>query len=255
MSRLIIILSQTKYQVLISLIILLNFYVSILMSPDSYVYYIQNNNISFYLGIFGSILALSTSISYAYLVYFLSQTNNRKHDLFHKFKSKLFVFDSYLESLPKYNIVDSMFEFSWKMKQLKQSDFPFDEWKLEVENLMKVYDTSKTEEFEDPNMKNKVLGFLVYLEELLDEFNLMCIRQIIAGLFVNIVIKSFLLIASLIFIMLINYISKNELMLFILSGMPVFFGVMVCLIFLQIGRYIHKDSEEMLDFIEKKENI
>lgn len=83
----------------------------------------------------------------------------------------------------------------------------------------------------------------------------MCIRQIIAGVFVNIVIKSFLLIASLIFIMLINYVFKNELILFILSGMPVFFGVMVSLIFLQIGRYIHKDSEEMLDFIEKKENI
>ncbi len=252
MTKLIIVLSQTKYQILISTIVLVIFYILLLLDSNTYKVFIENNNITFYLGIFGSILALSTSISYAYLVYFLNQTNNRKHDLFHRFKSKLFVFDTYLESLPNYELIDIMLEFSWNMKKLKQSDFPFYEWKENVENIIKESD-NLNEDYEDPNTKNKILGFLLYLEELLDEFNLMCIRQMIAGIFVNIVLKSFLLIASLIMVMLLNYMIKSEIVLFILSGMPVFFGTMVCLVFLQIGRYIHKDSEEMLDFIEKKE--
>ncbi|MBD2088542.1 hypothetical protein H6F67_01490 [Microcoleus sp. FACHB-1515] len=201
------------------------------------------------LGSIGSIIALATSMSFAFVVFFVNQTNSRKHDLFYKFKSSLFDFDRFLKDYPRsQSIVGQAQAVSWELKFIKFSDFPLLDWESRIESLTLFFDKD-CDYKDDPNLDNKILGYLGYLEEIVCEIGLMCVRQIIAGVFVRTVIKAFVLIGLLLLVLIISYLNIGAVPNLICSIMPVFFATFACLIFSELGWYLHRESDEMISFV------
>lgn len=200
------------------------------------------------LGSIGSILALATSISFAFVVFVANQINSRKHDLFYKFKSILFEFDRFLSNYPTcQDIVQDAQALSWKLKFIRSDDFPLQDWDARIAFLTPYFDKNCDYE-DDPNLPNKILGYLGYLEEIVSEIGVMCIRQIIAGVFITTVIKAFILIGLLLFVLMISYLDIGVIPNLVCSIMPVFFAIFACLIFSELGWYLYRESNEMISF-------
>ena len=204
-----------------------------------------------FLASIGSILALGASVSFGFLVFFLNQTNSRKHDLFYKFKGALFDFDSFLKGLPSNSpVVQESLSLSWKLKFVKFDEFPMRDWEDRLSSLV-PHLKSNDDNQDDPNLSNKILGYLGYLEEIVSEIGLMCIRQIIAGVYVNIVIKAFSLIALVLLTLIITYLDLGPHVNLVIGVTPVFFGVLACLLFVEIGWYLYRETDELLVFVDR----
>ncbi len=206
------------------------------------------------LGSIGSILALATSISFAFVVFFVNQTNSRKHDLFYKFKSSLFDFDRFLKDYPdSEDLINEAQALSWHLKFVKLDDFPLQDWDDKIMSLAQYLDEDCDYE-DDPNLKNKVIGYLGYFEDIVNEIGVMCIRQVIAGIFVKTVIKAFFIIGLLLIFMMVSYLDLGLIPNLISSVMPVFFATFACLIFTELGWYLYRESNEMISFTRHDKN-
>ena len=105
---------------------------------------------------------------------------------------------------------------------------------------------------EDLNLPNKVLGFLVYLEDIVSEIGIICIRQIIAGVHVRTVTKAFVTLGLLLFSLVLSYLFSGVVASAIIGALPVLFATMAALILFEIGWYLHREADELLDFVETK---
>ena len=106
---------------------------------------------------------------------------------------------------------------------------------------------------DDPNLENKILAYLTYLEALVSEIGLMCIRQIIVGVYSDIVRKVFSVLAGLVAILLLAYVNVSGAIKLLIYGAPVFFGIFILLLFLELARHVHQEAQELLDFVESEE--
>ena len=77
-----------------------------------------------------------------------------------------------------------------------------------------------------------------------------CIRQITAAVFLRPVIKSFAVLAAVLVTMVVAYLFYAKRMQFF-ALTPVFFGVYASLIFVEIGFWLHRETEEIIDFVER----
>lgn len=206
------------------------------------------------LGSIGSILALATSISFGFVVFFVNQTNSRKHDLFYKLKTSLFDFDRFLKDYPHSQLIVSEAQaISWQLKFVNLNDFPLMDWADRIAGLNSYFDKDCDYE-EDPNLNNKILGYLGYFEEIISEIGLMCIRQVIAGIYVKTVIKAFILIGLLLLVLMVSYLNLGRIPNLISSVMPVFFATFACLIFSELGWYLYRESNEMISFTRHEDD-
>ncbi|MBD2232236.1 hypothetical protein [Phormidium tenue] len=243
-------LSRTVWQLFISL--------SLFLAALAYEFFgsqqadisIDIKSTNFTLGVIGSILALATSISFSFMVFSISQANNRKHDLFYRFKSMLFEFDSFLKDYPATERkVSEAQALSWQLKFIKLSEFPLFDWGDTIKDLT-TYLTEAEDYEEDLNLDNKILGYLGFLEETVSEIGLICINQITSQIYVDIVIKILALITLLIVTLISGYLNLGTIQNSVLSCSPVFFASFSCLIFLQVIRCLKMESKEILNFVE-----
>lgn len=200
----------------------------------------------------GSIIALLTSVAFAFIVFFANQTNNHKHDLFFKFKSMLFDLDRFLRDYkPKLKIVQQTQAVSWDLKRLRIQDFPVLDWDAKLSHLLPLLKKGDSTTSKDPNLSNKILGYLNHIEEIISEIGLLCIRQIISRIFVNLFLKALSLMGILLLTMLAGYLDISDSINIIVSASPIFFAVFECLLLVEIGFYITKESDEWIDFVQK----
>ncbi len=250
-AQLFIALSRTSLQIFLAsgLFLLALIYRLFIQQPANVPIDIRATTLA--LGSIGSILALATSVSFAFVVFFVNQTNSRKHDLFYKFKTSLFDFDRFLKDYPSSErLVSEAQALSWSLKFVKLSKFPLGDWEDRLAELLPHIDKDCDYE-EDPNLKNKILGYLGYMEEIVSEIGIMCIRQVIAGIYIKIVIKAFILIGLLLLVLVISYLNLGSIQNVISSVMPVFFATFACLIFLELGWYLYREGNELLDFVHQ----
>lgn len=200
----------------------------------------------------GAVLGLATSVAFGFVVFFVNQANSRKHDLYFKFKTGLFDFDKFLKEYPaRITLVSNCLELSWELKSLKMSDFPILDWEDLLIGVTDELETVDEASCEDSNLSNKVLGFLVYFEDIVSEIGMICIRQIVAGVHVRTVTKAFVTLGLLLFSLVLSYLLSGEVASAIISALPVLFATMAALILFEIGWYLHREADQLLDFVEK----
>lgn len=103
---------------------------------------------------------------------------------------------------------------------------------------------------DDPNLTNKILGYLGYVEELISEIGVTCIAQAIIGVYIGIVIKAFSLIGALLLVFVFSYLDLGLIQNLIASVTPVFFATFSCLIFVEIGLYLSREYRNILSFVQ-----
>jgi hypothetical protein len=134
------------------------------------------------------------------------------------------------------------------------SDFPILDW---LERLAKVTDAVGAPvkiNCGDPNVSNKVLGVLGCLEEIVHEIGILCVRQIVAGVHVQTVIKAFVTLGLLLLSLVLSNLLSGAIASAVASALPVLFATMAALILFEIGWYLHREADELLDFVEKDGN-
>jgi len=242
------ILSRLGWQIFISSSLFLGALLNRLFLQQSIDVSIDIKNTTLALGSIGSILALATSVSFAFVVFSINQLNSRKHDLFYKFKTVLFDFDQFLKEYPATeDLIAESQALSWKLKFIRLNEFPLENWDEILTDLNLYLDEEYNYE-EDPNLKNKILGYLGYVEEIISEIGMTCIAQVIAGIYIKIVIKAFSLIGLLLLVFVFSYLNLGSVQNLIASVTPVFFATFACLLFVEIGWYLWREYKNIISF-------
>jgi len=204
----------------------------------------------------GAIMALVVSVSFAYVAFFLNQSNNRKHDLYFRFKLGLFEFDKFLKDYSTSDRLISESEaLSWDLKFLKLDDFPLLNWSQRIDavtpHLTKPDDNSAAlrDGKIDPNAVNRILGHLGYLEDVVSEIGMMCIRQIIAGRHIHLVAKALVLLALLLGTLTLTYFPAPAWLLPALYTSPLLFTTAAVMLLIELSDELVRESRETLSFV------
>ena len=167
MTKILSILARTKYQLIFAIAGATSY---LILSYKSFIpcLSLKEGDLLVFLALIGSILALIVSISFGFLLQYMSSKNNRKHDLFNRFKSMLFEFDAFLITHSEGNpLIQACLEFSWKSKFINFDDFPLDDWENRVANITIHLDNGVGNFKEDINLENRILGYVGILEEII----------------------------------------------------------------------------------------
>lgn len=247
--------AQTEWQVAIALALFLAALVRAYQIHRTGASPLDPRQATYVLASIGAVLGLATSVAFGFVIFFVNQANSRKHDLYFKFKAGLFDFDKFLKEYPaRISLVSECSELSWRLKSLKMSDFPVLDWADRLIGVTEELEAADETGCEDPNLSNKVLGFLVYLEDIVSEIGVLCIRQLVAGNHVRTVIKAFVTLALLLLSLVLSYLLSGAIASAVTSALPVLFATMAALILFEIGWYLHREADELLDFVEKDDN-
>lgn len=253
MRKIIIILTNIYIQILLAIVFALLASVKLYYCPTTTETF-GFREIAIILASIASILALTTSITFAFAMNSMNSSNNRVAVLFIEFKNFLFKTDQFLDSLPKnVSAVEEARVISYNLKIIENDDIPLNDWDKRLEDFMKALD--KTHEFEhDKNLGKKILEYLGHLEYLLSEIGVLRIRQIITGVFIKTLFKGFVLLAMMIISILILLIFHQNMSLSIMIAFPVLFGTFTALLILEIGWWIKREEEDMMSFIEDEKS-
>lgn len=247
-----LILSKSRWQLIIAISLSIAY-----LLGGQYLLPLDENGkrqLMIFMAMLGSILALITSLSFGFLIQYMNTTNNRKHDLFTKLKSGLFNFDLFLKDYPQnLPIIYESESFSWELKSIRFEELPIVDWDERLEELRPHIEESRGAYEEDRNLENKILGYLVIIEEIISDIGLMCIKQIIFDIHVKRVIKGFLCLAGVLATTVITFYTRSESFLYFLSTAPIFFSIMVLLYILELGTQLKRESAEELIFIESNQ--
>lgn len=244
--------AQTKWQVAISFVLFLVALVRAYQIHRTGASLPDPHQATYVLASIGAVLGLATSVAFGFVVFLVNQASSRKHDLYFKFKAGLFEFDKFLKEYPAgFTLVSESLALSWKLKSLKMSDFPILDWEERLSEVTEALEELDETTCGDPNLSNKVLGFLVYLEDIVSEIGILCIRQILAGVHVETVIKAFVTLGFLLLSLVLSYLISGAIPSAIIGALPVLFATMAALILFEIGWYLHREADELLDFVQK----
>ncbi|WP_090485964.1 hypothetical protein [Ectothiorhodospira mobilis] len=174
--------------------------------------------------------------------------------MFHRFKEALFSFDGFLSTCDSgQKIVGESEEFSWRLKFLDLDEFPVMDWDERVKGIVSAIDAYDPGEAGDPNLGNKVLGYLGYLEQLVNQIGIACIHQIALGIYAKIAVKTLALLGLLV-VTLVLTSTSTVIPVDLVIAAPAFFGALTVLMLYEIGWWLYRESEEPLTFVEGRED-
>lgn len=245
LTKIIIVLTKTYMQILIAVMFAVLAYSKLTYSTN-----IEFREITIILTSIASILALITSITFAFVMSNMNNSNNRVETLLIEFKNFLFKIDDFLEPLPSsISVVEEARIISYKLKQIQNDDIPLNDWDERLEPL--ILALNKTEEFkDDPNLGSKILEYLGYVEYLLSEIGVLRIRQIITGIFIKTLFKGFALLSLMIISILFLLVFHQDIESYTMIIFPILFGTLTSLLIIEIGWWIKRQENEMMSFIE-----
>ncbi len=93
---------------------------------------------------------------------------------------------------------------------MRITDFPILDWEERLAEATEALEELDQDTCGDPNLSNKVLGFLVYLEDIVSEIGILCIRQILAPIHVGTVIKAFVTLGFLLLSLVLSYLLGRD---------------------------------------------
>jgi hypothetical protein len=190
----------------------------------------------------GAVAALTISISFAFLAFYLSQTNTRKHDLFYRFKSTLFDFDKFLKD---YSLEDELIftaaRTSIELSKLEFGDFPLKggRWDELVRPLCELVD--KHDDPANPYLGHHIYCHLGQAETVMNDINLMCIRQALGSTYIRVVLKALAVVGLLVIVLLLTYLPLDPRLIPTLYAAPIFFGCSVVVLLCEIAFWVYRD--------------
>jgi len=218
-----------------------------LLSPTQYVTI---------LGVLGGIVALASSVAFAHLLAFIAEANVRKREAYHRLHDRLYELDNFVESRAVGDhIGNKLLAFTLDLRRLRFRDFPRTDWSDRLQPFIDDL-TPPFPATVDAAFRLGVLVRLNYCEDLVSEIGVASVRQIVAGVVVRPVLKSFAVLAALM-------ISGVAAFFFaalpwsapFVAVLPVFFACLSALLFIEIGYEVHREVGELLDFIESDDSI
>jgi hypothetical protein len=163
---------------------------------------------------------------------------------------------------PRIPIINEAMALSWDAKFIGLNDFPLmHSWDDRLAKWVTAMDAWDAEEVnrnagepvplghEDPNLVNRILGFLGYLEDVANEIGIMCIRQITAGRFINLVTKALVVLALLLVALVVSVKVDTSALAPAIVSAPVFFVALSALMLLEIAYHLHREDRENLSFV------
>ena len=250
--QIIITLTKNYIQLLIAIMFSILTYYK-LTDSSTHINNIEFKEIIIILTSIASILALITSITFAFVMSNMNTSNNKVESLFIEFKNFLFKTDDFLEPFSSnISIVEEARIISYNLKQIENDDIPLDDWDERLEAFILALD--KKDEFEgNPNLGEKILEYLGHLEYLLNEIGILRINQIITGTFIQTLFKGFVLLSLMIISVLFLLVYHQDIEVSLMVVFPIFFGTLTSLLILEIGWWIKRQEDEMMSFIEDEE--
>jgi len=204
------------------------------------------------LGSIGAVTALTTSISFGFVLFYINQVKTRKHDLFFRFKTVLFEFDKFLKDFSVDDeAIHAATSLSSDLKTVEIEEFPHAEWHERVLPICDLLDKRETKDGDDPFFAKRIYDFLAYAESIWAAINMACIRQVIAGNYINLVTKALWIIGLLIPVLLLAYLCPNSDLAPALFASPILFGAGATMLLFEVGYWLHREHRnDLSDFVD-----
>jgi len=214
---------------------------------------IQFNSLSnFLLGI-TFILVLATTLSAGYLLAFIQFTNSRRFDLYGKFKAEINSFFQYLERLENdSDLVMATKASLWEIDKILFRDFPIMNWDDLISPFMTEMNKDDVDHH-DPNLPNWLARRVRYIEELVSEIGIMCVRQALTSIFLGTVLKSLFLLLFSIAIGTVLAFWPTLLNVILVQTIILLLSILTILLFAEIGYRIYRDVREHVSEVTEAE--
>jgi len=242
-------LSRTHWQILIAILTTATFLLaSQLHGANPLPLQITLSDYLALLGLVGGILALAGSTAFGFLLYFVSDSTNRKAEAYSRLQDSLKDLTSFANLVaPNTKLASVVRTFALELRALRLKDFPLMDWD---ERLDGVIQERTAAEKRSPGSSDELMVRLGQCEELVSTIGLMSIKQIIAGVEAVPFIKSFVILAAILISgvggpVIIQTSAKT-----LGIGIPIFFCVLTSLIFVEIAWQVYRETKELLDFVE-----
>ena len=200
------------------------------------------------LGLVGGILALASSIAFGFLLYFLSDSTNRKAEAYSRLQDSLKDLTSLANVVaPKTKLASAVRTFALELRGLRLKDFPLMDWDERLEEIMHEH---AAREERSPGSSDELMVRLAQCEELVSTIGIMSIKQIVAGVEAAPFIKSFVILAAILISGVGGPIIIQTSAKMLGMAIPIFFCVLTSLVFVEIAWKVYRETKELLDFVE-----
>lgn len=214
---------------------------------------IQKDSLSKFLLVITSVLALTTTLSIGFLFAFMQLTSARRFDLYGKFKSEIKSFFEYLASFGDESDLIWATEASLReIDKISYRDFPIRNWNELINQFMTELNKRDGENY-DPNLLNRLSMRFRYIEELVSEIGIMCIRQALTSIFLRPVLKSLSLLIFALGLGTLIAFWPTLLNITLLQVLAFLISILTILLFLEIGYWIYRNVSEYVGEVVKKE--
>ena len=114
-----------------------------------------------------------------------------------------------------------------------------------------LLDKRETKDGDDPFFAKRIYDFLAYAESIWAAINMACIRQVIAGNYINLVTKALWIIGLLIPVLLLAYLCPNSDLAPALFASPILFGAGATMLLFEVGYWLHREHRnDLSDFVD-----
>jgi len=214
---------------------------------------IQKDSLSRFLLVITSVLALTTTLSIGFLFAFMQLTNVSRFDLYGEFKSEIKSFFEYLASLgDKSDLVRAVEASLWEINKFSYRDFPITNWDELIDPFMAELDKDGDEN-QDPTLPNRLVMRFRYIEELVSEIGIMCIRQALTTIFLRPVLKSLSLLIFALGLGAFIAFWPTLISITLLQIVAFLIAILTILLFLEIGYWIYRYVSEHVEEVVGEE--
>lgn len=213
------------------------------------IFFTEQSEFTMYIGILSSILALVSTISFGFLLYFIQNTSSDRSRVFSNLKSFIHDFDKYINSIPEQNIlILESRKVAEVLVKLRLTDIPeFNRsWGDNLKEVTRILN-------EGPNYySEKVLFYLQEIETYLNELGIIYVRQVVSELFMRTVIKCFVTLSAMIILLVISLVNYNDLSKYVFFSFGLFFGFLCSLFFIEISIHVFRHTKEFAYSMDNK---
>jgi hypothetical protein len=208
--------------------------------------------LTFLLGI-ASILALISSITFGFLLYYFQAVNSEKNLLYGRFKDGVKDLRSFLDELHESGVIDESYDYEFGLvEEVTLKDFPLLSWNERIEGVLNVITEEQREELEESGDFGRVLRGVAYrvndIEEAVQALFINWLQQLSVKRMLLPVLKSFGTLVVVIFAVLLSVLRYDGAVATILGGFGIGVGTMTLLLIIEVTLIAVRESRELYEF-------
>jgi hypothetical protein len=208
--------------------------------------------LTFLLGI-ASILALISSITFGFLLYYFQAVNSEKNLLYGRFKDGVKDLRSFLDELHESGVIDESYDYEFGLvEEVTLKDFPLLSWNERIEGVLNVITDEQREDLEESGDFGRVLRGVAYrvndIEEAVQALFINWLQQLSVKRMLLPVLKSFGTLVVVILAVLLSVLRYDGAVATILGGFGIGVGTMTLLLIIEVTLIAVRESRELYEF-------